>query len=60
VLTAAPGSAATVPPYGDRLDAVVTVSLPEASALAVTAVTDQPFTATSAAVPVPEDGACPA
>jgi hypothetical protein len=49
-----------VPAHGDRLDAVVTVALPEASALAVTAVTDLPSTAASTAVPVPENGACTA
>jgi hypothetical protein len=57
---AAPGGTATVPAHGDRLDAVVTVALPEASALAVTAVTDLPSTAASTAVPVPENGACTA
>ncbi len=53
-----PGGTVTVPPHGDRADVVTTVELPEADALAVLAITSQPFTAASAAVNVPAPGAC--
>jgi hypothetical protein len=53
-----PGGTVTVPPHGDRADVVSTVGLPPADALAVMAVTNQPFTAASAAVNVPAPGAC--
>ncbi len=54
----APGGTVTVPPHADRADVVSTVGLPPADALAVLAVTNQPFTAASAAVNVPAPGAC--
>jgi hypothetical protein len=53
-----PGGTVTVPPHADRADVVSTVGLPPADALAVLAVTNQPFTAASAAVNVPAPGAC--
>jgi hypothetical protein len=53
-----PGGNVTVPPHGDRADVVSTVGLPQADALAVLAVTSQPFTAASTAVHVPAPGAC--
>ena len=53
-----PGGTVTVPPHGDRADLVTTVGLPRADALAVLAITSQPFTAASAAVRVPATGAC--
>jgi hypothetical protein len=54
----APGGTVAVPPHGDRADVVSVVQLPEAEALAVLAITNLPFTAASAAVHVPERGAC--
>lgn len=54
----APGGTVTVPPHGDRADVVSTVGLPDGEALAVMAVTTLPHTAASAAVHVPESGAC--
>jgi hypothetical protein len=53
-----PGGTVTVPPHADRADVVSTVGLPPADALAVLAVTNQPFAAASAAVNVPAPGAC--
>ncbi|MHA6615806.1 serine/threonine-protein kinase [Pseudonocardia sp. DLS-67] len=53
-----PGGTVTVPPQGDRADAVGTVALPPAGALAVVAVTNLPATAASVPVNVPEPGAC--
>ena len=53
-----PGGNVTVPPHADRADVVSTVGLPPADALAVMAVTTQPFAAASAAVNVPAPGAC--
>jgi len=53
-----PGGTVTVPPGGDRADAVGTVALPQAGALAVVAVTNGPAIAASAPVEVPENGAC--
>jgi hypothetical protein len=54
----AAGGTVTVPPHGDRADAVSTVGLPRADALAVVAVTSGPFTAASGAVNVPATGGC--
>ncbi|GAA5128050.1 hypothetical protein [Pseudonocardia adelaidensis] len=58
----APGGTVTVPPDADRADAVSTVALPEGRALAVVAVTNQPFVAASGPVAVTVkgagDGAC--
>jgi hypothetical protein len=54
----AAGGTVTVPPHGDRADAVSTVGLPRADALAVVAVTSRPFTAASGAVNVPATGGC--
>jgi hypothetical protein len=53
-----PGGTLTVPPDGDRADAVSTVGLPEGGALAVTALITQPAAAASGAVPVPAVGGC--
>jgi hypothetical protein len=53
-----PGGTVTVPPHGDRADVVSTVGLPPADALAVLAITSQPFTAASSAVHVPTASAC--
>jgi len=54
----APGGTITVPAQGDRADVVSTIELPQADALAVLAVTSQPFTAASRAVYVPATSAC--
>lgn len=54
----APGGTVTVPPDGDRADAVVTVALPPGDALAVLAVTELPATAASAPLLVPADAGC--
>jgi hypothetical protein len=54
----APGGTVTVPPDGDRADAVSSVRLPPADALAVLALTSHPSTAASAPLLVPADGAC--
>ena len=54
----APGGTVTVPPEGDRTDAIVTVGLPRGDALAVLALTEQPAIAASAPLLVPADGAC--
>ena len=48
----APGGTVTVPPNADRADAVSTVALPAGRALAVVAVTNQPFVAASGPVAV--------
>jgi hypothetical protein len=53
-----PGGTVTVPPHADRADVVSTLGLPPGDALGVLAVTNQPFTAASAAVNVPAPGAC--
>jgi hypothetical protein len=53
-----PGGTITVPPQGDRADVVSTLELPPAKALAVMAITNQPFIAASEAVYVPAAGTC--
>lgn len=53
-----PGGTLTVPPDGDRADAVSTVALPAGGALAVMALITQPATAASRATPVPAAGGC--
>ena len=53
-----PGGTLTVPPDGDRADAVSTVALPRSGAVAVMALINQPATAASGAVPVPAVGGC--
>ncbi|MFC5233874.1 hypothetical protein [Pseudonocardia zijingensis] len=58
VATTVPGGSVTVPPGGDRADAVGTVALPDAGALAVVAVATAPATAASAPVDIPGNGAC--
>jgi hypothetical protein len=56
--TTVPGGTVTVPPNADRTDVVTNVMLPTAPALAVLALTSQPFRAASEPVYVPVDGAC--
>jgi hypothetical protein len=56
--SSAPGGTVTVPPDGDRADAVGTVALPPGDALAVLAVTELPATAASAPLLVPADAGC--
>jgi hypothetical protein len=53
-----PGGTVTLPPGGDRADAVSTVALSPAGALAVLAVTNSPSTTASTAVNIPEPGEC--
>jgi hypothetical protein len=55
-----PGGTLTIPPNGDRADAVGTVALPPGDALAVLALTGRPTAASSAPLPVPDQGRCAA
>jgi hypothetical protein len=55
-----PGGTVTIPPNGDRVDAIDTVALPAGEALAVLALTGAPATAASAPLPVPAQGSCAA
>jgi hypothetical protein len=53
-----PGGTVTVPPNGDRADAIDALALPPGDALAVLALTGAPDTAASAPVSVPAQGSC--
>lgn len=53
-----PGGTVTIPPNGDRADAIDALALPPGDALAVLALTGAPDTAASAPVSVPAQASC--
>jgi hypothetical protein len=57
-LVTLPGGTVTIPPNGDRADAIDALALPPGDALAVLALTGAPDTAASAPVSVPARASC--